>query len=134
MTFVLSLGIALISAIVGLILKAQSRPSAGSGKYWWHNGKREDFVFWSDWVVAGAVAAISFVLKETLAGNHFEAMKFIPTLFILVCVPLFVPSLLGALLYDPAGALRPGYRRILGANAIGLAILVGLVFGGAHVG
>ncbi len=135
MTFLLALALAVVTALLQSTLSAMSRPPKKQGDRFWDNYEKEDWVLWSDWVVAGAIAAVSFVLREVLAGKPFEAGRFIPTLCILVFVPLLAPPLLGAFLYERnSGALRPGPTRIIFADLAGLGILIGLVFGGARIG
>ncbi|MEU4834096.1 hypothetical protein [Streptosporangium sp. NPDC023615] len=91
-------------------------------------------VFWSDWVVAGAIAAVVYVLKSVSAGQQLDLGKIAVTLLILVSASLFLPSIIGKILYDVSGQLKSGYMHIALGNAIGLAVLVGSVFGGAQIG
>lgn len=134
MTFAVAGGVALVSAVLQIILKAQSRPSVAQGAFWWKNVKRDDWVFWSDWVINGGVAAAGFILTEVLAHHVFDPLKLITTIAILLSVLLLGPSMIGAMLYEGDGKLKSNNLRIILADLIGLIILTGLVFGGAHYG
>ncbi|GAA1670929.1 hypothetical protein GCM10009733_080330 [Nonomuraea maheshkhaliensis] len=75
-----------------------------------------------------------YVLKSLSAGHRLDVWQVTATFVILASASLFLPAIVGKILYDGTGQLRSGYVRIMLGNSIGLLVLVGSVFGGAQIG
>ncbi|MGY1984141.1 hypothetical protein [Nocardia gipuzkoensis] len=133
---VVALAVATISGVLQIWYKCASRSSTAPGQRLWHLIKKDDYVLWSDFIIAGAVAFAAFLIKELFSTDGIEVnpWKTVAALALALLTPQWGAAIMGHVLYDSNGDLHPGWERIAATNVAGLVVLSIFVYGGANVG
>jgi RsiW-degrading membrane proteinase PrsW (M82 family) len=120
-TLWLSLGLTALTIGGKLYLLSDSRRRLGYGI------KKEDCMFWPDFIVAGAVGCATLILTAT--KDHPATKLQIAGALGAVVFAFIVPRLVEWFAYDSQGDI-PNWYVVVGANALGyLALLLALLLG-----
>jgi hypothetical protein len=135
------------SALLQLVIKMLSRPNP-TGRSW-DSLEREDFLFWHDWIVSGAVAVFIYWVKALSSDANASALgpglevstgpvitqgQYALSVGVLLISFVFVPMIMNAVLHDKEGERRLDNKYIIVANLLGMAMLLADVLGGAQLG
>jgi hypothetical protein len=127
----IAVGIAFLTAVLQLALKAVARVPPTGKKF----GKleKEDFLFWTDWTVAGSVALAVLLIAASLNEKPVTFSQQILGLIYIVLGYFVLPQLVRALVYSSHGTFEAGWWRIPSVNAVAFVSLLLAVSVGAKV-
>ncbi|MFC9404350.1 hypothetical protein ACFTWQ_04890 [[Kitasatospora] papulosa] len=119
---------ALVAAMQTWIKYASRRAPAGQS----HALRRDDALFWIDWIVTAAVALGTSLVSASMQGKPVGTIHVGVALAVLVLGLAVMPKVVQELCYDSSGDLK-GWSHIICANAAGLIILLSSVVAGVKI-
>ncbi|MFJ9941314.1 hypothetical protein [Streptomyces erythrochromogenes] len=97
-----------------------------------HGLRRDDALFWIDWLVTAALALGVSLVTASMQGKPVGTFQVGVALSVLVLGLAVMPKVVQEMCYDSTGDLK-GWSHIVSANAAGLVILLSSVAAGVKV-
>lgn len=131
---VITIVVAIGSALLQTVMKGISRSNLPNKN---HGLKRDDALFWSDWVVAAGLALAGSVVVSANQGKAIPVSQAAFSFFSIVMGCSAFPFFLRVFAYGPNAQMKAwgwkGLGWIVVANSVGILILLGAVVAGVQV-
>ncbi|GGP37669.1 hypothetical protein [Saccharothrix coeruleofusca] len=124
-----TLAVAVGTACAQMFMKAASRPGLGGRS---HGLRRDDLLFWTDWIIAASVALIGSALALSFAGKPVPPLQLVASFLALLLGVTAFPIFLRSFAYAGRAEMEK-WGWVVTANLVGIVFLLSAVLLGVRV-